>query len=195
MARVTRPRSFWMRWRVRLGYPLALIFWMLANPMLRSILIGTLIGVVGLCVRGAAAGYLHKDRELAISGPYARTRNPLYLGSAILAAGIVVAGNSLWAGALTALYFSIFYPAVMRNEEADLCDRFGAAFSHYAARVPLFFPHLVGGHHHELQSARPPEKFSWARFNSNREYRALLGAMAGLGALFLRMWLRKHFGY
>jgi len=192
---VTRPRSFWMRWRVRLGYPLALIFWLLANPTPHSILIGTLIGVVGVFVRAAAAGYLHKDRELAISGPYARTRNPLYLGSAVLAAGIVVAGHSLWAGMLTALYFCIFYSAVMRNEEADLRDRFGAAFNHYAARVPLFFPHLVGGSHRELQSASPPEKFSWGQFNRNREYRALLGAVVGLGALFLRYWLRKRFGY
>jgi protein-S-isoprenylcysteine O-methyltransferase Ste14 len=184
-----------MRWRVRLGYPLALIFWLLASPTPRSIIIGTFIGMVGLFVRGAAAGYLYKDRELAISGPYARTRNPLYLGSAILAAGIVVAGNSLWAGVLTALYFTIFYSAVMRSEEADLREHFGAAFSHYAARVPLFFPHLVGGYHHELQSASPPVKFSWAQFKRNREYRALLGAMAGLGALFLRYWIRKRFGY
>jgi hypothetical protein len=184
-----------MRWRVRFGYPLALIFWLLANPTTRSILIGASIGVIGLFVRGMAAGYLHKDQELAISGPYARTRNPLYLGSAILAAGIVVAGNSLWAGVQTALYFCIFYSAVMRNEEADLRDRFGAAFNHYAARVPLFFPHMVGGSHRELQSANPPEKFSWAQFNLNREYRALLGAATGLGALFLRMWLRKRFGY
>jgi protein-S-isoprenylcysteine O-methyltransferase Ste14 len=184
-----------MRWRVRLGYPLTLIFWLLANPTPRSIFIGAWIGVVGLLVRGAAAGYLRKDRELAISGPYARTRNPLYLGSAILAAGIVVAGNSFWAGVLTALYFSIFYSAVMRNEEADLRDRFGPAFNHYAARIPLFIPHLVGGSHRELQSANPPEQFSWTQFNRNREYRALLGAVAGLGALFLRLWLRKSYGY
>ena len=129
-----------MRWRVRTGYPVAVVYLALANPQPRSILIGAVVVAIGLLIRGASSGYLRKDGELATSGPYALTRNPLYLGSAFLAAGFAIAGGSWWAGLLVVAYFAIFYYAVMRNEEQDLRRRFGAAFDEYAARVPLFFP-------------------------------------------------------
>lgn len=191
---MSRPRSFWMRWRVRLGYPLAFIFFILAAPTARSILVGCIIAAIGLFIRGSAAGYLRKDRELATSGPYARTRNPLYLGSAFLAAGFAIAGHSWLAGALVTLYFAIFYSAVMRNEEQDLRAQFGAAFNQYAAHVPLFFPFWVGSKYSAGTAAKPKEKFSWHQYRRNREYQALLGALAGLAALGFRLWIRMRFG-
>jgi protein-S-isoprenylcysteine O-methyltransferase Ste14 len=187
---MSRPRSFWMRWRVRLGYPLALVFWLLAAPMPRSILVGGIVAAFGLFIRGAAAGYLRKDQELATTGPYAYTRNPLYLGSAFLAAGFVVAGRSWWAGLLVAAYFAIFYYAVIRNEEDDLRARFGAAFDQYAARVPLFFPSWVSSRFNAKTAGNREENFAWEQYRRNHEYRALLGAMAGLAALGLRIWVR-----
>jgi protein-S-isoprenylcysteine O-methyltransferase Ste14 len=184
-----------MRWRVRVAYPLAFVFWVLAAPTPRSILLGAIIAAIGLFIRGAAAGHLRKDQELATTGPYARTRNPLYLGSAFLAAGFVVAGRSWWAGALVAAYFLIFYSAVMRNEEEDLGARFGGAFSRYAARVPLFFPFWFGARYEPGDAGNRQEEFSWVLFQRNREYRALLGMIAGLVALGLRMWVRMRLGY
>src|ERR1700721_922605 len=71
----SQPRKFWMRWRLRLGYPVAIIYWLLATPTWRSIVYGTIVALLGLIVRAAAAGYLRKDRELAVPGPYALTRN------------------------------------------------------------------------------------------------------------------------
>jgi protein-S-isoprenylcysteine O-methyltransferase Ste14 len=133
-----------MRWRVRTGYPVAVVYLVLADPEPRGILIGAVVAAIGLLIRGASSGHLRKDRELATSGPYAHTRNPLYLGSAFLAAGFAIAGGSWWAGLLVVAYFGIFYYAVMRNEEQDLHRRFGAAFDAYAARVPLFFPWFTG---------------------------------------------------
>ena len=198
---MTQPRKFWMRWRVRAGYPVAAIYLLLARPLPRSILWGAMIAVVGLIVRGAASGHLRKDRELAVGGPYARTRNPLYLGSALLAAGFVVAGRSVWAGALVTVYFAVFYYTVMRNEERDLHDRFGAAFDVYAQRVPLFLPNITGGRASEPSSAGGAagaangQKFSWAQYRRNREYRAFIGTIAGLGILWLRMVLRNRLGY
>ena len=100
----------------------------------------TLVAALGLIVRAAAAGYLRKDRELAVTGPYALTRNPLYLGSAILAAGFVVACHSWIAGLLVSLYFGIFYYAVMRNEEEDLRMRFGARLQRLRCARAAFFP-------------------------------------------------------
>ena len=189
-----------MRWRVRLGYPVAIIYWLLATPTWRSIAYGTILAALGLMVRATAAGYLRKDRELAVTGPYALTRNPLYLGSAILAAGFVVASHSWIAGLLVSLYFGIFYYAVMRNEEEDLRMRFGTDFNDYATRVPLFFPNPFA-----TGKSRPPANsgtngeanggFSWAQYRRNREYRALFGAIAAMAMVCLQMYIRARFGY
>jgi hypothetical protein len=185
-----------MRWRVRTGYPVGIIYWLLSTPAPRSILIGGIVAACGLIVRGAASGHLRKDQALATTGPYARTRNPLYLGSALLAAGFAIGGRSWWAGLLVAAYFTVFYYAVMHNEEEDLRKRFGAAFDEYAARVPLFFPRLAGKGGPAPSLAVPPaQKFSWAQYRGNREYRALIGTIAGWGILWLRMWLRARLGY
>jgi protein-S-isoprenylcysteine O-methyltransferase Ste14 len=191
---MSRPRSFFMRWRVRLAYPLALAFWLLAVPTVRSIVIGAMVAAFGLFIRGVAAGHLRKDQELATTGPYARTRNPLYLGSAFLAAGFAVAGRSWLAGALVAVYFAIFYYVVMRNEEEDLRARFGAVYNQYAARVPWFLPFWVGSEFDARAGRASDAKFSWTQYRRNREYRALLGALAGIAALGLRMWVRTRTG-
>ena len=91
---MAQQRNFWMRWRVRTGYPVAVIFLLLAAPSPRSILIGGAVALLGILVRGASSGYLRKYEELATTGPYARTRNPLYFGSSLLAVGFAIAGNS-----------------------------------------------------------------------------------------------------
>jgi len=193
---VSEPRKFWMRWRVRAGYPVAVLFWIFARPSYRSILVGSAIAAFGLAIRGLAAGHLQKDRELATSGPYALTRNPLYLGSSLMATGFAVAGGWWADGALVIAYFAVFYYAVMRNEEADLRKRFGAAFDEYASRVPLFFPRVTvrqsGASRAEHRVAKA---FSWALYRRNREYNALVGTVIGIGLLCVRMWLRWHWGY
>jgi len=195
-ANQSQPRKFWMRWRVRLGYPVAIVYWLFAAPTWRSIAYGAVVAALGLTVRAAAAGYLRKDRELAVTGPYSQTRNPLYQGSAILAAGFVVAGHSWIAGLLVSAYFAIFYYAVMRNEEDDLRLRFGAEFDAYAARVPLFFPKLFAENAPAAPTAHESdESFSWAQYRRNREYRALLGTVGAMGMVWLRMWIRARFGY
>ena len=134
--------NFWIRWRVRIGYPVALAYLVLARPTPRSLAIGALVGALGIAIRAWAAGYLRKHEALAVSGPYAFTRNPLYFGSVILAAGFVVAGDSLRAGIIVVAYLALFYPAVMKREEGELRAHYGDAFVDYAARVPLFWPRL-----------------------------------------------------
>jgi protein-S-isoprenylcysteine O-methyltransferase Ste14 len=193
---VSERRKFWMRWRVRTGYPVAVIYWLLARPSVRSIIIGGVVAALGLLIRAASSGYLRKDRELAVSGPYARTRNPLYFGSAFVALGFALAGAS-WAAALLVLvYFGVFYYAVMRNEESGLRKRFGQPFEEYMAQVPLFFPRLFGATREATPSASPESTdFSWAQYRKNREYQALIGVIAGLALMGLRMWIRARFGY
>jgi len=194
---IKQSRKFWMRWRVRLGYPVAVVFCALATPLPRSIIIGGIVAAFGLLVRAAASGHLRKDEELATAGPYASTRNPLYLGSAFLAAGFIIAGNSWWAGLVVGVYFAVFYYAVIRNEEEDLCKRFGATFEAYAARVPLFFPSFRGlsAEASSRPGASGENAFSWAQYRRNREYQALLGTIGGLAIVWLRMWVRAKWGY
>jgi hypothetical protein len=190
-----------MRWRVRVGYPVAVMYWMLAAPTPRSILGGGLVAALGLIIRAAASGHLRKYEQLCTTGPYARTRNPLYFGSAFLAVGFVVAGSSWLAGAIVIAYFALFYSAVMHNEESDLRARYGQSFDTYAARVPLFLPRLrapsaTAARRPASSASVPAEKiFSWRQYARNREYQVLIGTIAGLGIMWLRMWLRTHWGY
>ncbi|MDE3111282.1 MAG: isoprenylcysteine carboxylmethyltransferase family protein [Acidobacteriota bacterium] len=184
-----------MRWRVRAGYPVAALFWIFVRPSYSSIALGGVVALAGLAIRGVAAGHLRKDRELATTGPYALTRNPLYFGSALLAAGFAVAGGSWADAAIVIAYFAVFYYAVMRNEEEDLRRQFGAAFVEYAQRVPLFFPWRLARESTAQQaSSLPAKKFSWPLYRRNREYNALIGTIIGLGLMWLRMWLHGRFG-
>jgi protein-S-isoprenylcysteine O-methyltransferase Ste14 len=163
--------DFFARWRVRLGYPLALVVLWLAKPTPRSILFGAVLGVLGLSIRAYAAGYLHKQEVLTITGPYARTRNPLYFGSSLLTVGAAVAMNSWRSASLLLLYFALVYSFVMRREEMELRQKHGEVFDAYAAAVPLFFPRLSSG----TQATTPNRGFSWQQYKKNHEQQAALG--------------------
>ena len=184
---MARGTSFWIRWRVRIGYPVALAYLILSRPSGWSLVVGGLVGALGLGVRGWAAGYLRKHETLAVGGPYAFTRNPLYFGSVILAAGFVIAGNSLWAGIIVAAYLGLFYPAVMKREEGELRARYGNDFDAYAVRVPLFWPRLRSAR----MGSESSFQFSPQLYRRNREYQATLGFLVGLALLCAKLhWLR-----
>jgi protein-S-isoprenylcysteine O-methyltransferase Ste14 len=181
------PQNFWIRWRVRAGYPVALAFILLAKPSRASLIIGAAVGIVGLAIRASAAGFLRKHEGLATQGPYALTRNPLYFGSSILAVGLIIASHSIGAGALVAIYILLFYPAVMRREEAELRERYGDEFTAYAARVPLFWPRLGIAKSSESGRAR----FSRQLYSQNHEYQATIGFALGLAVLWAKMrWMK-----
>src|ERR1700735_3351125 len=179
------PLNSWWRGRWRWGFPVALVYLLLASPTRHWIAMGAALAALGLLIRAIAAGHLRKDRELATSGPYARTRNPLYLGSAFMAAGFAIAGHSWWAGGLILIYFGVFYYALMKNEEADLLLRFGASFESYAQKVPLFFPTLLGGGYEGSPETGMGQNFSWDQYGRNREYRALIGTIGALAVVWL----------
>ena len=177
------PAAFFSRWRVRLGYPLALVVLLLARPTPKSILAGAVVGAIGLWVRVCAAGHLHKQQVLTVTGPYAYTRNPLYLGSFILAIGVAVAAYS-WPSALILFcYFALFYSFVMRREEGELYQHHGDAFQDYARTVPLFFPRFTPA----KLSTENPSAFSFAQYKRNREYRAMIGFLLLL-LVFAMIW-------
>jgi len=177
--------NFWIRWRVRIGYPVALVYLALSRPTLKWLAIGGAIGVVGLAIRAWAAGHLRKHQALAVGGPYAFTRNPLYFGSVILAGGFMVAGRSIWSAIVVAGYLALFYPAVIKREEAELRAHYGEDFEKYAAKVPLFWPRFL-----RRASNSHAEEFSTELYRRNREYQAAIGFVLGLFLLWARMrWL------
>ena len=171
------------RWRVRLGYLLAIAVVLFARPNPRSVAIGAAIGVFGLWLRAYAAGYLKKQEVLTTAGPYAYTRNPLYLGSAVLAAAAAWAMHSWLSAAILAAYFAVVYYVVMRREEGELRVHFGAEFDGYAERVPLFFPRLTPARTEGASAG----SFSFGQYRKNHEYQAALGFILLL-VFLLVMW-------
>lgn len=171
------------RWRVRLGYALAIVVLWFARPTPPSIVMGAFVGALGLLVRAYAAGYLYKQQVLTTSGPYAYTRNPLYLGSAILAAGAAIAMRSWLSALILAAYFVLVYSVVMEREAGELRAQHGAAFEQYARTVPLFLPRLTPAN----ASTTSPSAFSFAQYKKNREYRAAIGFLLLL-ALLWEIW-------
>src|SRR5678815_971398 len=125
------------RWRVPLGFLFAAVFMLLAKPTPSALLIGAGVSVLGLAIRAWAAGHIRKNAELAISGPYAFTRNPLYLGSFLLGLGFTIAsGRWLLAVLFAGLFVGIYLP-VMRVEASTVAQVFGNEFEIYRRSVPL----------------------------------------------------------
>jgi protein-S-isoprenylcysteine O-methyltransferase Ste14 len=182
------PGEFFMRWRVRLGYPLAAAVLWFSRPSPRSISLGVIVGAFGLLIRAYAAGYLHKQEVLTVTGPYAYTRNPLYLGSAVLALGAAIAMRSWVSAALLLLYFAVFYSMVMLREERELQAHHGSTFEEYARAVPLFLPDLRPA----KVAGATAGSFSFAQYKKNHEWQAALGFLLLIAALVLIWYFRQR---
>jgi protein-S-isoprenylcysteine O-methyltransferase Ste14 len=156
------------RLRVPLGFLFAAIFLIFAKPALVTLIIGGAIAILGLLIRAWASGHIRKNQNLAVSGPYAYTRNPLYLGSFVLGVGFTIASGVWWLGLIFIVLFLGIYLPVMRVEAGDLTQLFGEEYEEYAGRVPLFLPRLTS---YKAMNA----KFDINLYMRYREYRAALG--------------------
>ena len=165
-----------------LGFLLGVAYLVFCRPTVKLLIAGGAVAAAGVALRAYAAGHLVKNQRLAMSGPYAYTRNPLYLGSALMGAGFALAGgNWILALACVVLFAAIYWP-VIRREEDYLRREFGEVYDRYAQRVPLFLPRFrrpAGG-----------EKFQWKQYRKNHEYEAFLGYLALMIFLAFRIWLR-----
>ena len=175
----------------------AAFFW-LARPGASSLLVGGAVVLAGLAVRAWAAGVLEKDWQLTVSGPYAFTRSPLYLGSFVVGVGAAVAGGVPWFALLFVAFFGLAYGRTMTAESRHLEARFGERHAQYRNAVPLFLPRFRPYRHPapttiapDLAEGREPARasgpaatsFSFRRYARNKEYEAALGAAAGFGVL------------
>jgi protein-S-isoprenylcysteine O-methyltransferase Ste14 len=164
------------------GYPVGIAAFWFARPQIKWLLCGVGIAILGLLLRGYAAGHLRKHKQLATSGPYAFTRNPLYLGSVLLGMGFSLASASWISTLLLASYLAIFYPVVIRREQDELKTKYGAAFVEYASQVPAFWPRFSS-------AVASTERFSWPLYRQNREYEAAIGLAVAMAILWaLMMW-------
>jgi protein-S-isoprenylcysteine O-methyltransferase Ste14 len=167
------------RIRIPLGFLFAVVFVLLARPTWASILVGGLVMIPGLILRGLASGHVQKDKQLTTSGPYAYTRNPLYLGSLLMAAGFAIAARSWWIVAMMLLMFAVIYIPVIAAEERYLRQTF-SEYEDYSCRVPRMLPRLT--RYGSQQSA-----YSSERYWKHREYEASIGCAAVLGILVVKL--------
>ena len=170
------------RWRVPLGFLCAALFLFFARPTPIALLIGASVSILGLAVRAWAAGHIRKNAQLATSGPYAFTRNPLYLGSFLLGLGFTIASGRLLLGLLFAALFLGIYLPVMRVEATTMAQLFGRQYDTYKQAVPLFFPRITPFR----ESGTAANRFDGTLYMRYREYRAALGLVIAWGLLLIK---------
>ena len=167
------------RYRVSCGWLVGGLVLLLSHPTAGALLLGAPLVAAGELVRLWASGHIEKTQSLATGGPYAHTRNPLYVGSLLMALGVGIATASPWAVLAVAAYFAAFYPAVIREESRFLADKFAAEYAAWAAAVPAFLPR-------PWPAGPRASRFAWRRVRLNREWRTVLALPALLIVLYAR---------
>jgi protein-S-isoprenylcysteine O-methyltransferase Ste14 len=168
------------RLRVASGFVLVLAFAWFSQPDKRSLVIGLPVSIAGLLLRAWAAGHLAKNMTLAEGGPYAYVRNPLYLGTLLVAAGLVIATRRWLLAALFTAVFVLIYLPVIELEQQHLSKLF-PNFAAYSKRVPSLWP--------TLRPVKSDGRFQWKLYVRNQEYQALLGFLAGEAYLIAKVLL------
>jgi len=189
------PRRHWFpkpyadtvaRLRVPAGFIMLAAFAWFSRPTAGALLAGIPLSFCGLALRAWAAGHLAKNQRLAQSGPYAATRNPLYLGTLVTAMGLAAAGNGAGLALLFATIFVLVYLPAIELEEQHLAAIL-PGYREFAARVPLLIPRWPGNW--------GTEPFSPALYRKNQEYQALIGWLGGVAWLLMRFHFpHRHYG-
>jgi protein-S-isoprenylcysteine O-methyltransferase Ste14 len=180
----TRWQKIARRIRVPLGFVFAAVFLWLARPTWLTMVTSLVLVAPGVWLRAYASGYVRKNAELTTSGPYAYTRNPLYLGSIMIAFGFAWASALWWIAVLLAVLFAVIYVPTIRGEEAYLRGQF-PEFDAYAAQVPRLLPRLTAA-----PTTQGAGSFSRELYLKHREYNAAMGAAAIYAALAVGKLMR-----
>jgi protein-S-isoprenylcysteine O-methyltransferase Ste14 len=170
---------------VPLGFVLAAGYLVVARPTPPTLLVGGTIAFSGLLIRAWAAGHIVKNDRLATTGPYAHTRNPLYFGSFLIAAGFAIAAH--WSLLLFVIaFFGLIYGPTIRDERLGIRARFPEAYEAWESNVPAFLPRPTPWRAAAL-SAEEPGRFDPRLYMRHGEWRAAIGFAAVLAYLILRM--------
>lgn len=164
------------RIRVPAGFVFAALYLYFSRPQGDFLVGGLTLASAGLAFRIWASGHIEKGKHLAARGPYRWTRNPLYFGSFLIGLGFTLAAANLWLLGLFLFLFLIIYIPVMRREEEELTQTFGAQFETYRQRVPMFVPYPdTSDPLAESVEADGHSNFQWRRVILNREYNTVIG--------------------
>jgi protein-S-isoprenylcysteine O-methyltransferase Ste14 len=187
-----RFRQIAQRLRVPLGFVIVPLFLVFAEPTWASVAAGAAVALAGAGLRAWASGHLRKMAELTTSGPYAHTRNPLYLGTFIMVAGISLAAGQWWLMVLVGGAFLLVYVPVMLAEVDTMRALFPEAYDRWAAEVPLLVPRLTPARRGVVAGSPDTARarFDGRLYVRHREYRAVAGLVGVLGVLVAKLVLR-----
>ncbi len=180
--RFARLEHWFATHRIAATLPVALLLVAFAHPTPASVVIGGALVTLGEALRIWASGHIDKNARLATAGPYAHTRNPLYVANLVLLAGFCAMAANPWVAVLALAAFALIYRPVIREEARHMLALFGDEYREWSREVPLFFPRLTRAPHRR-------GRFSWALVVKHREHRNALAFGAGI-ALFwaLHYW-------
>jgi protein-S-isoprenylcysteine O-methyltransferase Ste14 len=169
--------------RLRIGFLFGVAYLVFARPTAGGLLLGLPVAMAGLLIRGWAAGHIVKDARLTTSGPYAHTRNPLYFGSFLLAAGFAIAAHWSLLLVVIALFVFIYGPTIAL-ERAEISSRFPAEYPAYESNVPAFMPRFT-----PWSGQTSGDSFSFSRYVRQREWQAGLAFVVASAWLIARLKL------
>lgn len=156
--------------------------------------LGILIAFLGATLRFWASGYLRKDKVLTVSGPYRFTRNPLYLGTYLIAIGAVVSIEAWITGIFLTVFYFLMYDMVVEFEENNLIQYFGEPYKKFCARVPRFFGFKAPLSNSEMNELSPnTAKFTWEAVMQNKALEAYWSFLGMIVALTLIAYIRMEF--
>lgn len=163
--------------RLRIGFLFGIAYLIFAQPTKGGLLLGLPVAFAGLLIRGWAAGHIVKDQRLTMTGPYSHSRNPLYFGSFLLAAGFALVAH--WSLLLVVIaLFAFIYAPTIEQERSEIRSRFPEDYAAYEANVPAFVPRLT-----PWRAQNGGESFSFRRYVRQREWQA------GLAFVVVSAWL------
>ena len=172
------------RIRVPLGFVFFTFYIIFARPTWRSLVFGGIIAAIGIAIRAWASGHLRKNERLATGGPYAYTRNPLYLGTTLIGVGFSICSGNVWLVMGATGFFLLIYVPVMLTERFVIGQLFPNEYPDYAKSVPMFLPRLT-----PYRAGQEKQRFDRKLYLRYREYRAALGFLGAMALLIVKIYL------
>ena len=154
---------------------------------------GVVICFLGGTIRFWAGGYLHKDNKLAVGGPYAWIRNPLYFGRWLMVIGVAISIENILLAVMLSMVLAAIYHYTILDEEAKLQEIFGEPYRIYCAAVPRFLPRPWRASARQMEQVNPnpaQHTFDWhLAWTINKGYEAYLTFFGLIGGVALTAYI------
>lgn len=170
---------------VRLRVPIAIVAIILLLPFLQTrwLLAGFVVSMLGELIQLWSFASLDKNSDLAIRGPYALVRNPMYLGRYFILLGFLMLLGAWWVLVVYTVVYWLYMDTRVEREEAHLKPIFGPRYDEYCARVRRFIPGAPF-------QGQPVLYWNWKLFSQNNAPANLAGTLAVWAAIAAWLLLR-----